>query len=207
MTMTDDTGAKGPLEDIRARREPGEEPEHEEARSEMSLDRRSFVTKVAVAIGGIGTAMLGGPLVGFLVAPLFRKPAQVWRQLGPVDQFKIGETVEVKFQDASPLPWAGVTANTAAWLRRDSEKDFLVFSVQCTHLGCPVSWLSGADLFMCPCHGGVYYSDGRVAAGPPPQPLPRYNVRIQNGQVEIDASTVPHPPNLESFNRVPGGQG
>jgi menaquinol-cytochrome c reductase iron-sulfur subunit len=54
-----------------------------------------------------------------------------------------------------------------------------------------VSWLPTAKLFMCPCHGGVYYPDGTVAAGPPPQPLPTYQVRINNGQVEIQASAIP----------------
>ena len=34
-----------------------------------------------------------------------------------------------------------------------------------------------AELFLCPCHGGVYYADGTVAGGPPPQPLFRYGVR------------------------------
>ncbi len=109
----------------------------------------------------------------------------------PCDQFKVGETVEVKFQDASPLPWAGVTAQTAAWLRRNTEQDFTAFSVNCTHLGCPVNWIPDGNLFMCPCHGGVYYKDGRVAARPPPNPLPTYPVRVQNGQVEVLASGIP----------------
>jgi quinol---cytochrome c reductase iron-sulfur subunit, bacillus type len=178
-----------------------------EARSEIPMSRRSFINKAALAMGGIGTAMLGGPLIGFLVAPLFRKPPEVWRTLGPVEQFKVGETVEVTFEDASPLPWAGVTANTAAWLRRNSDTEFIAFSVQCTHLGCPVSWLSGANLFMCPCHGGVYYPDGRVAAGPPPEPLLRYNVRVQGGQVQIDAGSIPKSPDLPGSSRAPGERG
>ena len=90
--------------------------------------------------------------------------------VGAVEKFNVGETVEVKFADASPLPWAGVTAQTAAWLRRQDANNFIAYSVNCTHLGCPVSWLQSADLFMCPCHGGVYYKDGSVAAGPPPHP-------------------------------------
>jgi menaquinol-cytochrome c reductase iron-sulfur subunit len=44
---------------------------------------------------------------------------------------------------------------------------------------------------MCPCHGGVYYQDGTVAAGPPPLPLPRYQVRVRNGQVEIQTNPTP----------------
>ena len=67
----------------------------------------------------------------------------------------------------------------------------LAFSANCTHLGCPVRWLEGADLFMCPCHGGVYYSDGNVAAGPPPLPLFRYDVRVANGEVQMKQAIVP----------------
>ena len=51
--------------------------------------------------------------------------------------------------------------------------------------------MGDAELFMCPCHGGVFYKDGRVAAGPPQHPLPRYQVRVQNGQVEIEAAPIP----------------
>jgi menaquinol-cytochrome c reductase iron-sulfur subunit len=54
-----------------------------------------------------------------------------------------------------------------------------------------VRWMEGADLFLCPCHGGVYYKDGNVAAGPPPAPLFRYAVRIENGEVKIDSVIVP----------------
>ncbi len=52
-------------------------------------------------------------------------------------------------------------------------------------------WLKHADLFMCPCHGGVYYNDGRVASGPPPKALNRYPVRVRDGVVEIQTSPVP----------------
>ena len=40
---------------------------------------------------------------------------------GRSDAFKKGETVEVKFEDASPVPWAGVTGQTAAWLRHATD--------------------------------------------------------------------------------------
>ena len=68
---------------------------------------------------------------------------------------------------------------------------FVAFAVNCTHLGCPVRWLQQAELFMCPCHGGVYYKDGTVAAGPPPRPLTKYPVRINQGQVEILTTPTP----------------
>ncbi len=155
------------------------------------LARRRFLNRISVALSAAIGAVVGLPVIGFLLAPLIRKEPRAWRQVGPVEEFKIGETVTVRFEDASPLPWAGVTARTAAWLRRDDETSFTAFSVHCTHLGCPVRWVSKAKLFLCPCHGGVYYADGTVSAGPPPKPLPTYPVRVRGGQVEIQTSPIP----------------
>jgi menaquinol-cytochrome c reductase iron-sulfur subunit len=157
----------------------------------VTMSRRSFLNKLSITLSAIIGALVGLPVIGYLVAPLFEQTPEIWRNVGPVTNFKVGETVEVKFQDASPLPWAGVTAQTAAWLRRESDTKFIAYSVNCSHLGCPVNWLQSANLFMCPCHGGVYYNDGKVAAGPPPKPLTQYPVRINNGQVEIRASQIP----------------
>ena len=156
------------------------------------VSRRQFFERLSVLLGSAAAALLGVPVVAFIVAPLFRKVPAAWRAVGKVEQFKIGETVAVTFQDASPLPWAGVTANTAAWLRRDTAENFIAFAINCTHLGCPVRWLKDANLFMCPCHGGVYYSDGAVAAGPPPRPLTRLAVRVRDGEVELRTQPI-HP--------------
>lgn len=164
---------------------------NDESTDSAACNRRQFFSKLSITLGGVAALIIGLPIVGFLLSPFLRKVPEVWRPVGSVDSFKVGTTVVVKYLDASPLPWAGVTANTAAWLRRDSEDKFIAFSINCTHLGCPVRWLSEAELFMCPCHGGVYYKDGTVAAGPPPKPLPQYPVRVRDGQVEIQASPIP----------------
>lgn len=155
------------------------------------ITRRQFLTRLSLAAGGLGAALIGVPIVGFLFSPLLKKEPEVWQPIGKVDDFKVGETTHVTFSDASPLPWAGVAAETAAWLRRTSDQEFTAFTINCSHLGCPVRWLPQAELFMCPCHGGVYNNDGSVAAGPPPQGLARYPVRVQNGQVEIRTTPLP----------------
>lgn len=157
----------------------------------LTPERRRFLTRLSVALSAGIAAVLGVPVVGFLLSPLTRKTPRVWRRVGAVDGFRVGDTVSVSYDDASPLPWAGVTARTAAWLRRDDETHFTAYSVHCTHLGCPVRWVSDASLFLCPCHGGVYYADGTVSAGPPPKPLPQYPVRVRDGQVEILTSPIP----------------
>jgi menaquinol-cytochrome c reductase iron-sulfur subunit len=155
------------------------------------VKRRRFLARVSIGLGAAGGLAIGAPLVGFVVAPLGREVPRLWRTVGKVADFRIGETVNVKFVDTSPLPWAGVTANTGAWLRRISEDTFAAFAINCAHLGCPVRWLADARLFMCPCHGGVYYEDGTVAAGPPPHPLSQYLVRIEGDEVLIRADPIP----------------
>jgi menaquinol-cytochrome c reductase iron-sulfur subunit len=155
------------------------------------LSRRRFLEKLSIALGSFCAAVVGLPLIGFVIAPLFRKPPQQWTSLGKVDNYEVGKTVSVSVLDTSPLPWAGITAKNAVWLRRVDATTFIAFSANCTHLGCPVRWMEGAQLFLCPCHGGVYYHDGAVAAGPPPRPLYRYDVRLENGEVKINSVIVP----------------
>ena len=158
---------------------------------EPTLERRRFLSRISVALSTAVAAVMGVPVGGALGPHPLPTPPGGGRALGPVDGFKLGETVSVTFEDASPLPWAGVTARSAAWLRRDDATRFTAFTVHCTHLGCPVRWFSDAQLFLCPCHGGVYNADGTVAAGPPPKPLPQYPVRVRDGQVEILTSPIP----------------
>ena len=157
----------------------------------LSPERRRFMGRLSIALSAIAATIVGIPVVGFILGPLIAPEKDVWRVVGTVDSFKAGETVKVSFLDPSPMEWAGVTALTAAWLRRLESGSFVAFAINCAHLGCPVRWLPKADLFMCPCHGGVYYADGSVAAGPPPHGLFKYPVRVRDGQVEILASAVP----------------
>jgi menaquinol-cytochrome c reductase iron-sulfur subunit len=163
---------------------PCREPTAEE------ISRRKFLETLSIALVAVGGAIVTLPLMGFIFAPLLRKEPDVWRTVGAIGDFKVGETSAVDFLDSSPLPWAGMTAKTAAWLRRTSDQEFIAFAINCSHLGCPVRWQPSARLFMCPCHGGVYYEDGSVAAGPPPAPLERYPVRVQAGKVQIQTRPI-----------------
>jgi menaquinol-cytochrome c reductase iron-sulfur subunit len=155
------------------------------------MDRRQFLMIMSYTLGGLAATLIGVPIVGFLLSPFLRRPPEVWRPVGRVDDFRVGSTSHVILIDPSPLPWAGVTSRTAAWLRRESHEKFIAYSVDCTHLGCPVRWLPDANLFMCPCHGGVFNQVGVPVAGPPPKPLVTYPVRVNNGVVEVQTSPLP----------------
>jgi Rieske Fe-S protein len=61
----------------------------------------------------------------------------------------------------------------------------VVFSAICSHLGCLVSYHKEKQEFICPCHGGKYDLTGRNIFGPPPAPLTRFPLRIQDGMLLI----------------------
>lgn len=115
-------------------------PSDAPTQSRPELNRRKFLVRLSIALGSIGAALVAVPSAAFLLG--LRKSPRIWRTVGKLDDFKVGQTVNVAFEDPSPLPWAGVTAQTTAWLRRVSDQDFIAFSTICTHLGCPVRWLS-----------------------------------------------------------------
>ena len=164
--------------------------------SVQEVNRRKFLGLMfgTVIPGAIASAAIGLPAAAFIAAPVFEKAEHRWIDIGAVDQFKLGDTVKIDYEDPSSLPWSGVTAKAAAWVRRSAEAEFIAFEVNCSHLGCPVRWIASAEIFMCPCHGGVYYKDGSVAAGPPPRPLSRYEMQIKDGRVQLQTQAVPLPP-------------
>ncbi len=67
----------------------------------------------------------------------------------------------------------------------DDGTQLLAFSAVCTHLGCLVHWDSQAERFVCPCHHGVYDTDGNVVSGPPPRPLERIKLAIEGDQIFV----------------------
>jgi menaquinol-cytochrome c reductase iron-sulfur subunit len=153
--------------------------------------RRRFLARLGVAAGSLIAIMTGLPVIGYILLPVSRKMHRQWVSVGPADRFSVGDTVLVSFENPSARPWAGVTGKTGAWVRRVGDSNFIAFVLNCSHLGCPVRWGASPKLFMCPCHGSVYYEDGTVAAGPAPFPLQRFRVRVRGGQVELESRPIP----------------
>jgi Rieske Fe-S protein len=159
--------------------------------------RRGFFRWLTYALGAVAAAVVGVPFVGYLLGT--RKKVVKPVNLGPVSQFPPGETRLVTFDNPLRQPWDGIVANTAVFVRYEGksakgEHRFLVFAVNCAHLGCPVSWFPQSGLFMCPCHGGVYYANGEHASGPPPRGLYQCDWQVEGGNLEIQA---PHYPTLQ----------
>ena len=156
--------------------------------------RRAFLTRLSLGLSALIAALVGVPILGFLLAPLFRPSPNAFVEVAKVADFTVGVTQLVAIRDPSPLAWAGQTAETALWVRRRERSGplmFQIFNVNCTHLGCPVNWQAEAQIFLCPCHGGVYYADGTVAGGPPPRPLFEREWRVQGETLLVRQAPLP----------------
>jgi Rieske Fe-S protein len=174
--------------------------------------RRTFFRWLTYGLGAVAAAAAGVPFVGYLFGA--RKAPVKWVALGPVTDFPQNQTRMVTFDSPIRQPWDGMVAHTGVYVRYEGrdEKEadeakrhkFLVLAVNCAHLGCPVEWFQESGLFMCPCHGGVYYANGERASGPPPRGLYPcvYRVTTEDGvaRLEIEA---PHFPTLQDTLRHP----
>lgn len=61
---------------------------------------------------------------------------------------------------------------------------FVAYSQKCTHLACAVYYDRKSGRLQCPCHDGFFdVETGLVIAGPPPRPLPKIELRIENGEI------------------------
>jgi len=160
------------------------------------VSRRGILMKVGILFNGLAGLILAAPVVGYVLSPVFRQKrssADAWITLGPLAQFPEGETRLATFRHPDANPADGETANIPCWVRHVSGGKFQVFAINCAHLGCPVRWFPQSGLFMCPCHGGVYYSDGSRASGPPERGLFEYRYKLEQLNLAIQPGELPTP--------------
>jgi menaquinol-cytochrome c reductase iron-sulfur subunit len=172
-----------------------------------NLSRRAMLMKLAVLSNGIVAAILAVPIIRYVLSPLTRSRKvgnENWLALGSLDQFPAGQTRLATFRNPDTAPWDGKTADSACWVRRIDQQTFQVFAINCAHLGCPVRWFPQSGLFMCPCHGGVYYEDGSRASGPPERGLFEYPHKIDQGKLFIKAGELPTPGSPSALINISG---
>jgi menaquinol-cytochrome c reductase iron-sulfur subunit len=160
------------------------------------FSRRDLLMKIAILVNGIVGAILMIPIVRYLLSPVTheRKGAyDSWVPLGGVENFPSGQTRLATYRNPVVNPTDGETSDIACWVRNVDGQNFQVFAINCAHLGCPVRWFPQSNLFMCPCHGGVYYQDGSRASGPPERGLFEYSYKIDDGKLLIKAGEMPTP--------------
>ena len=152
-----------------------------------TVNRRRFMTGSAHTAGAVAASAFALPALGFALGPIFEKKDQPWQVVGTVDDFSDTTYVPRTITLEAGIGDAG---KSIAYLRkRNSEIDkekadaynqVVAVSSSCMHLGCPVHYVTAAQRFICPCHGGVYDFVGKVAGGPPVRPLDRFYTQVRD---------------------------
>ena len=134
-------------------------------------DRRSFLVRLAWALGLVALAEAAWIVISFL---------------RPRDAPRAGEDVFVAGA-ASVFESGSVTAFPEGkfYLVRLDDGGFMALHRECTHLGCTVPWSEEERKFVCPCHASSYDMRGVVLASPAPRPLDWLPVRVENGIVKV----------------------
>ena len=172
---------------------PPPNPEEREQRLEKErVSRRTFLMNVGIGLNVIVGLAIAAPVVAYVLGPVIKRRTYLqWIDLGEVEQFPAGQTTLISYRNPFTTMWDGETGTIPAYVKAEQGGTITVFAINCAHLGCPVRWFSESQLFMCPCHGGVYYADGSRAAGPPERGLFTYPTKIENGRLKIDAGQMP----------------
>jgi Rieske Fe-S protein len=129
--------------------------------------RRSFLKTLTLA----GTAAAFMPLIASV--RVAEAAGVDFVAAGKVEDFTEGEFKKVALPDGLNV-----------YITKKG-KDFVAYSAKCTHRGCDVLWVPGANGFRCPCHGARFDSSGAVVQGPAQRNLPQLATKVDAGQVWV----------------------
>lgn len=133
--------------------------------------RRDFLTKLIIGVGvAISYGLFAAEGLLFLL-PRRKKPPTIKIYAGRLNQYKEGSVQTYYDLEGNEI-----------MIKRDSS-GLKAFSTVCPHLGCRVHWQAEKNEFFCPCHKGVFDSDGVAIAGPPAaagQKLREVSIEVDN---------------------------
>lgn len=137
------------------------------------MDRRRFLARLIEWVGLVPAALgVAGIALRFLVPPA---RADRRRKVFVADRSELPEGSSRELTDLRGEPLI---------LLRRPDSAPVALSLVCTHLGCHVRPQPDGT-FLCPCHQGLFDSDGKVLAGPPPAALTRYDVAVEGDEIFI----------------------
>ncbi|MFN2197980.1 MAG: ubiquinol-cytochrome c reductase iron-sulfur subunit [Anaerolineales bacterium] len=154
--------------------------------AENKVNRQNFLKTAIAGIGGFITIGMAIPAIAYIIGPALQQNEQEESiGLGPVSKVEIGEPTLFKVAVQRSTGWITNEEEISVYVYTENGRDFIALSNVCTHLGCRVRWITDQSEFFCPCHNGVFDKNGNVVSGPPPRPLDRYEVSVENDQLLI----------------------
>ena len=150
------------------------------------ISRRNFMAMGTMVIGGLISLGMSIPAVAYIIGPaLQRREEQEWILLGSAAKVELGTPTLFKVTIERQTGWILDQQELSIYVLTDNGREYIAMSNICTHLGCRVRWIGEQDQFFCPCHNAAFDKDGEVVNGPPPRPLDRYEVKVEEDQLYI----------------------
>lgn len=141
---------------------------------EINKSRREFFTIIGffgIACGIIGYAFSA---LRFIFPNILYEPSTSFK-IGKPEQYKLNSPIFIKERNI--------------FVFCDSEGIYSISAI-CTHLGCNVGWMQDQETFECPCHGSIFFKDGKVKEGPAPRSLEWYSIELKaNGNLVVNTKT------------------
>ena len=151
------------------------------------VTRRKFLGRATIALGAAIVAGWAAPAIAYV----FGGPAAgtqrklEWRALGSVSKVETGIPTLFKTRVQRTIGWVTEEEELSIYVLTEDEREYKGLSNVCTHLGCKVRWVGDEETFFCPCHNATFSKNGQVLTGPPPSPLDQYEVRVEEGQIQV----------------------
>jgi menaquinol-cytochrome c reductase iron-sulfur subunit len=153
---------------------------------EPQLKREGFLKVAILGIGGFIGLSLGIPAVGYIISPAQNEnQTQVWIRVGSTSKVEIDTPTLFKIKTKQTTGWISTEEELSFYVLTEDGRNYVVMSNICTHLGCRVRWIAEKNQFFCPCHNGVFDKNGDVVSGPPPKPLNRFEVKVDNNEIFV----------------------
>jgi menaquinol-cytochrome c reductase iron-sulfur subunit len=155
-------------------------------KNDKKMNRRDFLGVLTAAISGIIGLAIGIPAVSYILGPALKEDEdQTWIPVALASKVEIGIPTLFKINIQQKAGWIANDLEFSFYIFTENGRDFVAMSNVCTHLGCRVRWVDSQEQFFCPCHNAIFDKNGLVVTGPPPEPLTRYEVKEEDGQLFI----------------------
>ncbi len=136
--------------------------------------RRRFLVWMSQAFLGLWGAGAAAAIAAYLRVPEHEeRGADRVVRVGMLDDLSVGEGRLVRH------------GTTPFYVVRLDAARVVAMSAICTHVRCILDYDRERRGFVCPCHDGRFDLAGNVLAGPPPRPLPSYEVSVRAGEVFV----------------------
>jgi Rieske Fe-S protein len=144
--------------------------------------RRRTLKGVAIALGSAAIGLAFAiPGVGHVVSPALTKREPQWVNVAKAEELPADVMAQVRYSVTRRDGWMTRNDERILYVRLGATP--YVLSARCSHLGCNVKWVESENIFKCPCHAGVFDSDGKVVSGPPPHDMEQLDAEIRDGDV------------------------